>query len=146
MLISGGSSDNLIGGTTPAARNVISSNGQHGVHIYDSADNQVEGNYIGTDVSGTKPLGNLQSGAYIDDGSANNTIGGTASGDGNVISANMLRGVHIDTKSNNNLVEGNDIGTDATGTKPLANDDSGVLIAGGSTGNIIGGSTTSTAM
>ena len=140
VLITDGSNDNVVGGTTAAARNVISANENRGVHITTSSGNLVEGNDIGTDVTGTKPLGNVDSGVLIDGGSTDNVVGGTTVAAGNVISANQLRGVHI-TSSSANLVEGNDIGTDVTGTKPLGNGDSGVLIDGGSTDNVVGGTT-----
>ena len=54
VLIAAGSSANTIGGTTAAARDVISSKAQWGVYIEDSGTsyNLVEGDYIGTDASG----------------------------------------------------------------------------------------------
>ena len=49
--------DNLIGGTTAAARNLLSGNGQRGVAIlYGAHDNKIQGNFIGTDAAGTGPL------------------------------------------------------------------------------------------
>jgi len=140
--IADGANDNVIGGTTAAARNVISANKDYGVDIDNStSDNLVEGNYIGTDVSGAKALANGDSGVMIENGSDCNVIGGTAAGAGNTISGNTLRGARIDTGSEKNVVEGNMIGTDYSGTKPLGNGDSGVLITGGSDENVIGGIT-----
>ncbi len=52
-------SANTIGGTTAAARNIISGNTDAGVEIDDANDNVVEGNFIGTDVTGTVALGNI---------------------------------------------------------------------------------------
>jgi hypothetical protein len=49
---------NLIGGTTPAARNLISGNGTHGVRLFNATANRVEGNYIGTDAAGTSRVAN----------------------------------------------------------------------------------------
>ena len=69
-----------------------------------------------------------------------NLIGGTAPGYGNVISGNTLDGIHINA-SNDNVVQGNFIGTDYTGTLDKGNLDDGVSIQNGSTGNIIGGTT-----
>ena len=79
-----GPSDNLIGGTTISARNVISGNGWSGVDIYGANDNLVEGNFVGTDITGDVALGNNGSdpdpvsngGIAIFGGSAGNTIGG----------------------------------------------------------------------
>jgi CSLREA domain-containing protein len=81
--------DNIIGGTTPAERNVISGNGRNGVYIEgaDATGNKIMGNYVGTDKNGTAPLGNFSPGILIN-GPSNNTIGGTLAGAGNVISAN----------------------------------------------------------
>ena len=137
------SSANTIGGTTPAARNVISGNGFNGIRIYSGASgNVVEGNYIGTDATGTKAVGNTYNGIDILD-STDNTIGGTAAGAGNVISGNRSDGVRIRTSqgtATGNVVEGNYIGTDASGANPLANTVSGVGINDAS-GNTIGGTT-----
>jgi hypothetical protein len=93
-----------IGGLTAGARNVISGNGQSGIEL-DSSDNLVEGNFIGTDVSGTNALGNQSDGVTIDGFlSADNTIGGTAAGAGNVIAFNGGAGVNVeDPFSDNNV-------------------------------------------
>ena len=103
--------------------NVISGTGYDGVQIYDFSNwNVVAGNLIGTDVTGTVALGNSGQGVEIDAGSFNNTIGDTAAGAGNVISANGQNGVLItgpDAKGN--LVQSNLIGTDITGTQDLGN-------------------------
>jgi hypothetical protein len=121
---------------------VISSNQGHGVDIDGgSKDNTVEGSMIGTNSTGSKPLGNTDSGVYIENHSNGNVIGGTAPGEGNVLSGNDLRGVHIDSGSSQNVVEGNMIGTDSTGTKALGNSDSGVLITDGANNNVVGGTT-----
>ena len=53
-----GASGNTIGGTTAAARNIISGNDGSGVEIDDANDNLVEGNFVGTDKTGTVALGN----------------------------------------------------------------------------------------
>src|SRR5262249_6554044 len=78
-----------IGGTGTLERNLISGNGGVGVQIYsrDASGNQVLANLIGTDADGTGPLGNGHNGVFIND-APGNTIGGTADGARNVISAN----------------------------------------------------------
>ncbi len=137
-----GGLDVTIGGTTPAARNLISGNNGDGVSA-SATGALVEGNYIGTDVTGTRALGNAGHGVLLG-GGVNSTIGGTASGAGNVISGNVEQGILIVTGANHVLVQGNFIGTDVTGTKALGNQD-GVGIGdpfpgtGGS--NTIGGTT-----
>ncbi len=82
----------------------------------------VAGNKIGTDVSGTVALGNRSSGIEVDSGCTGNIIGGTTPDSGNVISANGKYGVWITGNgANDNLVQGNTIDTDITGTVALAN-------------------------
>jgi hypothetical protein len=132
---------NMIGGTAGGARNVISGNTTHGVWIrIGSTGNQVQGNYIGTDVTGTAALGNRTSGVSIIEDADGNTIGGAAAGAGNVISGSAY-GVYISgSAASGNLVQGNYIGTDITGTAALGNG-TGVEIYGAPS-NTIGGTTT----
>ena len=72
-------SSNTIGGTTVAARNVISANGRHGISLGGGAvvaqNNAVQTNFIGTDVTGTRLLGNGGDGVYATSATSN-TIGG----------------------------------------------------------------------
>jgi uncharacterized repeat protein (TIGR01451 family) len=145
------SSNNTIGGLLPADRNVISASGGDGVtleatsvsgRLVYTTGNLVEGNYIGTNPAGTAALGHLRDGVLINR-SANNTIGGTISGAGNLLSGNSF-GVAISGdpqspgKTSGNRVEGNFIGTDADGTANLGNGDSGVDVFSASN-NTIGG-------
>ena len=127
-----GESNNTIGGTTSASRNVISGNG-NGVRLLNSTGNVVEGNYIGTDVTGSTALAN-STGVYVFD-APQNIIGGTNAGAGNLIAGNSNAGINITGPGN--LVQGNLIGLAADGTTGLANQ-IGVVIAGVS-GNIVGG-------
>jgi hypothetical protein len=129
--------NNLIGGTTPAARNVISGNQTQGIGLSGNLaqGNRIQGNYLGTDKTGTARLPN-SSGVTL--GASNNTIGGTAPGAGNVISGNF-RGVYFVGNSSGNVVQGNFIGTDPTGTMAVFNTTAGIEISSGPTGNIIGG-------
>ncbi|MBA3472257.1 MAG: Ig-like domain-containing protein [Rubrobacter sp.] len=87
--------NNTVGGTTAGARNIISGNGD-GVSIVfaNATENEVLGNYIGTDASGTANLGNSFRGVFIEDASSN-TIGGTTAGARNIISGNDEDGVAI---------------------------------------------------
>jgi hypothetical protein len=111
-----GSTNNVIGGTTPGARNVISGNGA-GVVLQNTSGNVVDGNYIGTDVTGTQALPNHTGVSLSVQPTSVNTIGGTSPGAGNVISSNTSKGIYLARSST--LVEGNYFGTDASGTSPL---------------------------
>jgi titin len=108
---------------------VISGNNGSGVVITDvgTNGNLVEGNYIGTDVTGKVAIGNAINGVWITNGASSNTVGG-ASGARNVISGSVNGvGVQIDGGSvgyaDNNVVSGDYIGTDVTGNKGLGNYD-----------------------
>ncbi len=91
-----GSSNNRIGGTSPASRNIISGNRRSGVFLVTAGTTgtRVQGNYIGTDASSMEAVPN--SGAGVDiSGSSDNLIGGTESGEGNIIAFNQDNGVYI---------------------------------------------------
>jgi hypothetical protein len=135
--------NNTIGGDSEGERNVISANDWEGVLIWGwgAIGNEVKGNYIGTDASGTSGMGNGNSGVTINGGAQNNTVGGSGAGEGNVISANGGNGVGIaDDGTNSNVVIGNYIGTDASGTSAMGNNGVGVSIGNGAQNNTIGGS------
>ena len=122
----------VIGGIGPANRNVISGNNKSGIHLQ-SNGNTIQGNFIGTNGAGTAALGNGGTGigVYAD----NNVIGGP--GAGNLISGNGTHGLNINSSphNGNNLVQGNKIGTDITGTNPIPNMGHGIyyIEGGGST-------------
>jgi parallel beta-helix repeat protein len=144
VTISGSSSNDTVGGTTSGAGNLISDNQAHGVELNGVSDVHVQGNWIGTNAAGTGALGNGDSGVYLENGADGNLIGGTTACSRNVLSGNGLRGVHITGGSSGNLVEGNFIGTNAAGNAAVPNEDSGVLIDGGSENNTIGGTSAGT--
>ncbi len=136
---------NTIGGTTAAARNVISGNGLNGIAIIGAKEvgNLVLGNYIGTNIYGQMDvgvdLGNTLDGVRIsrvDAGgstASGNRIGGITAEERNVISGNHQDGVSIigDSGPDGNLVQGNYIGTDSSGTGGIKNDRSGVRLYSG---------------
>jgi surface protein/parallel beta-helix repeat protein len=156
-----GGSNNIIGGNSPAHRNIISGafledgdnqqSGGSGIVITRSFDNQgatvipvsniVQGNYIGTDVTGTVSLANERAGVLILFGATANLIGGTGDGEGNLISGNGWYGILLqgsdDRPANENFIQGNFIGTDVSGTQPLGNE-FGIWIIGNANGNVIG--------
>ncbi len=121
---------------------MISANANYGVHIMDASNsNVVEGNLIGTNAAGTAGLGNGDSGVRISNGALENVIGGTVAGAGNVLSGNKQNGVVIDDDANDNFIEGDLIGTTASGAAAPGNRGDGVLVAHSSDGNVIGGTT-----
>jgi hypothetical protein len=100
--------------------------------------NTIVGNYIGTNAIGTAALGNGSDGFVTAIG--NNTIGGSDPADRNVISGNGAAGIRfITAPSGNNVVRGNYIGTNATGTAAIPNTTHGINIVS-SPGHTIGGS------
>ena len=135
------STGNTIGGSTAAARNVVS--GNDGSAISNLGGNTiVQGNYVGTTADGLNALGNLDGISVTTNG---NTIGGSGSGEGNVLSGSLSpssagAGVSFSGSASNNVVEGNLIGTNKDGTAAVANSRRGIY-AGSDTGanNVIRG-------
>jgi titin len=134
--LSGGANSNFIGGSSASARNVISGNTYSGIIILNDGQNLVEGNYIGTDASGSRPLGNNE-GVLIGLGSGANFIGGSSAGARNVISGNRAGGVVLQEGAFDNFVESNYIGTDASGSRALGNA-VGVQVISGAHDNNVG--------
>src|SRR5207302_2601313 len=138
-----GSPNNTIGGTTSGARNLISGNTTTGVDIVYSGSpgTLVQGNFIGTDITGTKSLANSD-GVEVD--APNSTVGGTSTAARNLLSGNTFQGILIrDTLSTGNLIQGNFIGTDVAGTAAVANGFYGVGMIFSATMNTIGGTVAS---
>jgi hypothetical protein len=133
--------NNTIGGTSAALANVLSGNNDCGITITGAAarGNVVQGNLIGTNAAGTSIIANSVDGILIDVNAANNTIGGTTSGARNVISGNVDDGIELDNGATGNVIQGNFIGTDVTGTVDLGNRSDGVLVNASTTNNQIGG-------
>ncbi|MFZ1030213.1 MAG: Calx-beta domain-containing protein [Limnoraphis robusta] len=139
IFLGGGTSGNLIGGTTPQTRNLISGNGRNGVQMDTSGDNIIQGNFIGTNISGTADLGNSGAGIGIFQ-EENNQVGGSLSGAGNLISGNDTNGIELNGfAAINNLIQGNWIGTTSNGNTPLGNSQSGILVLNNANNNTIGG-------
>ena len=133
--------NNIIGGPSENMRNIISGNNNSGISIAGTGGNIIQGNFIGTDASGTAALKNTIYGIYIGGNSINNLVGGIEPGSGNIISGGHVRGISISgTTASNNRVLGNFIGTDISGTVALGNED-GIRISD-APNNIIGGTET----
>jgi hypothetical protein len=134
-------SNNLIGGTSPSARNIISGNGLNGIELggttftLRATGTTVQGNFIGLSNGGAaKP--NQGDGILIADSNLGNTIGGAAPGAGNLISGNGGYGVRI--ASTKNVVSGNSIGLTVSGTSGVPGHPLGNVLIGGND-NTVGG-------
>jgi parallel beta-helix repeat protein len=130
VYITGGASQNLVGGINAADRNLIGANGGPGIYIANngSDNNQIQGNYIGLSSNGLTPRGNLRQGVLIAFDAADNLIGGATASAGNVIVYNGMGGVRID--ADDNQVLQNLIGVAPDRSTPLGNQLNGVRIAG----------------
>jgi parallel beta-helix repeat protein len=157
VYVSAASARNLIGLNSSRASgvvaNVISGNRGDGIALVGSSANTLVDNRIGTNAAGTSAIANRGDGILIDRRSRGNEIGGTAFIDkatgkvnnptgnkgtttpvlvvpplGNLISGNGGNGVMIDTGSAGNVLNGNFIGTTASGDGALGNAGNGVWI------------------
>jgi titin len=137
------SATNSIGGTVAGAANVVSGNGLEGLVVSGSTATQniVLGNFIGTEVGGTLPLGNGQYGILILGGATLTAVGDgqLAANHANVISDNLQTQIRISgAGTNTNIVAGDFIGTDPTGSFAVGGIGNGIVIAAGASNNIIG--------
>lgn len=137
-----GADGNVIGGSAAADRNVISGNNLDGIDIEDAAaDNTViRGNYIGTDPTGMVANPNGGSGIWIGSAGVGTVVGGTAAGQGNLISHNSGDGVRTHAPT---TIQGNLIGLASDGITPMANGGDGVDADSGATDVLIGDTGTS---
>ena len=109
VYVGNNASTTRVGGTQPAAGNVISGNPQ-GVWVGSGVtDATLLGNRIGTNAAGTAPIGNDTDGIFIFGSSNGNTVGGTTDGAGNVIAFNGTRGVSVAADSVRNAIFANSI-------------------------------------
>jgi hypothetical protein len=147
-----GASSTIVGGAGPGEGNLVSGNTTIGVWI-DSPEtigNWVQGNLIGTEMSGVSALPNYI-GVVISTGSTGNQVGGSAPGAGNLISGNEFDGLLIQSLvAPGNTIAGNKIGTNLAGTAAVPNyrgiflDDASDNLIGGTqagAGNLISGNT-----
>ncbi|HEY8399836.1 MAG TPA: T9SS type A sorting domain-containing protein [Cytophagaceae bacterium] len=151
--------NNFIGNGDPANRNIISGNLRDGIYITGggTTGNKIQGNIIGTDITGMQDLGNVWSGIHFVNSANNNIIGSDEDGsddinEGNLICCNCREGSAINptnanillnsSSGNSNIIRGNMIGTDITGKAVIGPDGGarGIQLRGG-TGTIIGGHT-----
>lgn len=137
-----GTNGNTIGGSSPAARNVIAGN-TYGIILLGPSGNTVSGNFIGTDASGTQARSQGTGILVLSGDHTNTTIGGMTPDKANVISGNFGPGIKLGVSggfvipANDVVIAGNLIGTAANGIDPLPNHDDGINIFGAR--NVIGG-------
>src|SRR5262249_51547387 len=131
----------IINANNCTVRGLVINSFQHDAIDVNSNGNTITGNFIGTNTAGTASLPNGTNGlgaVILVSGSSNNTVGGTTPAARNLISGNIGEGVDMALGSGN-IVQGNLIGTDVTGTLALVNSDRGVFINGSN--NLVGGTT-----
>lgn len=167
VYVSSLSSDNKIGlnlaGASGVVGNVISANGRNGIALHGSADNVIVANHIGTSPDGNTAMANGHNGILVTEGANGNTIGGTLfvdsatgqvnnpTGDegtgtqvfivpplGNLISGNTSNGILIENGSENNVLNGNFVGTNANGTGAVGNGGDGILIVNADGNSLLG--------
>lgn len=128
--ITGTSSTNAVGGTSPGNTNVI---GGHtdGIRIEDATGTLINGNWVGVNINGTGAVPNTN-GIHILGNAPDTSIGALRA---NVVSGNNT-GVLVESPTGSVAVEGNLIGTDVNGTGSLANSGYGVQTAN-SAGNVL---------
>jgi uncharacterized repeat protein (TIGR01451 family) len=138
-----------IGGTGVTQRNVIAGNLSAGIQVTANRAT-IQGNYIGVSADGV--TGNNNSFGIQLVSSVGDQIGGAAAGQGNVIAGNVFDGINIFSgltgATTGDVIQGNFIGTDASGNTALQNGGNGIQIfaAGsitvggtGAAGNVISG-------
>lgn len=137
-----GNTNNTIGGSTAAARNVIAGEINEGIRLNDnynqgSTNTKIQGNYIGTLASGiaAPTVQRMVEGVRVFGGNTGTAIGGAAAGQGNLISGMQVSGsstgIRVETSvpgSSTGTIQGNLIGTQRNGVSPLGNSVTGVLI------------------
>ena len=121
---------------TQVSGNQISGNSGDGIDLVGVATTSILNNYIGTSGYGYSTVGNGGAGVSLTQGANQNTVAG------NQISGNGLDGVYMsDPGTSFNTIQGNLIGTDASGSYGLGNGRSGVFMINGPSNNVIGGTT-----
>src|ERR1019366_7334212 len=136
VYLTDGAHGNTVGGIGAPARNVISGNTSAGVWLIGPAafNNFIQGNFIGLNASGAAALPNSVWGVRMVGGAQSNWLSG------NVVSGNNSDGISLsDAGTLANVVQGNFIGTDSTGSNAVPNGFVGLTIYAGATSNLIGG-------
>jgi parallel beta-helix repeat protein len=117
IVITAGTSGNVIGGSALGAGNLISGNAT-GIQSTGGGANVIQGNLIGTDVTGNSIIPNGEGIGLT--GTTGFLVGGPNPGEGNIISGNTGNGIHVSV-GNGCTIQGNKIGTNSAGTESLPN-------------------------
>lgn len=130
---------NTIGGSAVIDRNIFSGNTHVGIRVVNSNSNMIKGNYVGLNRTGNAAVKNYD-GISIEGTSKFNLIGGYTAAERNYVSGNDAYGIPVfGTGCNYNIIVGNFVGTDITGTDSIPNT-YGVLFDDGASYNRLGGS------
>jgi CSLREA domain-containing protein len=121
-----GATGTVIG--APGAGNAVMSNGAHGIQVTGGTNTTVQANRVGVDDAGDSPRGNVDDGISVSS-TPGTVVGGLGPGEGNVSAANGERGIDVENGSDDTIVRGNLVGTNAAGTLAFPNDQ-GIRIEG----------------
>ncbi len=110
LLLENGANGNTIGGASDSNLDIISGNSGDGVVINHSSQNVVLNSYIGCSPNTSRPVPNADDGVLLEEGAAQNTIGGTSASGLNEIAGNLEYGVQLSTNADENVVEDDYIG------------------------------------
>jgi len=130
-------SNYIVGGSSPASRNIISGNTLIGININGATTtgNLVEGNYIGTDWSGVLSISN-GTGIWMNQGCFANVV------QSNVVSGNNDDGILVSPRGglapHDNIIRRNRIGISPDGMTAVPNFFNGIRISN-SAGTVVGG-------
>ncbi|MGD0711380.1 MAG: T9SS type A sorting domain-containing protein, partial [Bacteroidales bacterium] len=133
--IMGGPYSNTIGGATADKQNIVSGNKDVGIRAVNSNSNIIKGNYVGLNRTGNAAIKNTE-GISIEGTSKYNIIGGYTAAERNYVSGNDAYGITV--YGDYNIIIGNFVGTDITGTDSVPNT-YGVLFDEGACYNRLGG-------
>lgn len=133
-------SNTVIGGSGTNELNVIADHNFHAIVLNNGSNNcTIQGNNIGTNAVGTAAIGNDDSGVIVIN-STGTIIGGSSTGEGNILSGSLSEYGIFAISSSGLVIEGNFVGTDRTGTINLGNFDGGIRFDFGAGASTIGGS------
>ncbi|SIN94835.1 conserved repeat domain-containing protein [Singulisphaera sp. GP187] len=135
-----------LGGTTTIVGLAIVGFQGDAIHLTGAGNNVIQGNYLGMMPNGSAVGANGGHGIYAS--SANNQIGGAQANQGNLVSGNLGYGIVLDGATAN-VIEGNLVGVDGSGTLKRGNSAGGILVrnalnnriggTSGFAGNVISG-------